>query len=388
MQHLIRGARDLRADIFRGVALWFIFINHIPGNWAGWFTTRNYSFADATEVFVFLAGYAGGIAYGKLMEREGWFFAASRVIGRVGTLYVAHIFLFVVFTAQVGFSAATLDRAIYLDELEMDPLGSDPYTAMLMALLLLYQPAFLNILPLYIVLLLLFALALPLIGRPWLLLGLSFALYVLVRALGINLPSWTGGGWFFNPLAWQLLFVCGVVIGYAPPGRAALALPRRRWLIALALAFLIPSAAVMLAAWHAPQLLAEIPGPWTALLQSVDKAGLHPLRLLSLLAMAYLVVCYVPRDAAWLRSSWAQPLVLMGQQALPVFCVGIFLSFLGRIALEKSDGFAMQAAVNILGFLVLFGVAVIAAWYGQKVRGGRAAGAAQPLPAAMRTDTA
>ena len=368
MQHLIRSARDLRADLFRGIALWFIFINHVPGNWLGLFTIRNFMMADATEVFVFLAGYAGGIAYGLLMLREGWFFAAARVMGRVGTLYVAHIFLFVVFTAQVGFSAQALDRAAYLDELQMDAFGNAPYEALVQALLLVFQPAFLNILPLYIVLLAMFAVALPLLLRPGLLLACSLLLYAAVRLWGINLPSWTGGGWFFNPLAWQLLFACGVAIGFAPPGRSAFRLPWSPWILAACLALLIPCGAAVLAVWHAPEWLATLPGPWAAMLDGVDKTSLHPLRLLSVLAATYLLAHLVPRGAAWLNGALARPFVLMGQQGLPVFCASIFLSFLGRLALERADGWTMQLSVNGLGFLCLVGVAWVAAWYGQKLR--------------------
>jgi hypothetical protein len=382
MQQLIRSARDLRADVFRGVALWSIFIDHVPGNWLGMFTIRNFTMADATEVFVFLAGYAGGIAYGLLMLREGWFFAATRVMGRVGTLYVAHIFLFVVFTAQVGFSAATLDRAAYLDELQMDAFGNAPYEALVQALLLAFQPAFLNILPLYIVLLAMFALALPLLYRPWLFLGASLALYALVRGLDINLPSWTGGGWFFNPLAWQLLFVCGAVIGFAPPGRQPLRMPWSPWLLAACLALLIPCGAAMLAVWHAPEWLAALPGPWPALIDGVDKTSLHPLRLLSLLAMAYLAAHLVPRSAGWLNGAAARPFVLMGQRGLPVFCASIFLSFLGRLALEGDDGPGMQLAVNALGLACLLAVAWVSAWYGQKLRTAKQPGTALPAHAA------
>ncbi len=390
MQHLIRSARDLRADVFRGVALWFIFINHVPGNWLGMVTIRNFTMADATEVFVFLAGYAGGIAYGLLMLREGWFFAASRVLGRVGTLYVAHIFLFVVFTAQVGFSAAALDRAAYLDELQMDAFGNAPYEALVQALLLAFQPAFLNILPLYIVLLAMFALVLPLMLRPGLLLAASVTLYAVVRLWDINLPSWTGGGWFFNPLAWQLLFVCGVVIGFAPPGRSALRLGWSPWIMAACLVLLIPCGAAMLAVWHAPEWLAAMPGPWPALIDGVDKTSLHPLRLLSLLALAYLVAHFVPRGAVWLNGAVARPFVLMGQQGLPVFCAGIFLSFLGRLALERAEDLGMQITVNALGLGCLLAVAWVSAWYGQKLRAAKPPGPGLPtgLPAGPVADRA
>ena len=390
MQELIRSARDLRADVFRGIALWFIFINHVPGNWLGLFTIRNFMMADATEVFVFLAGYAGGIAYGLLMLRQGWFFAAARVMGRVGTLYVAHVFLFVVFTAQVGFSAAALDRAAYLDELQMDAFGNAPYEALVQALMLAFQPAFLNILPLYIVLLAMFAVALPLLYRPGLLLAASLGLYVVVRGFELNLPSWTGGGWFFNPLAWQLLFVCGVAIGFAPPGRTPIRLPWSPWIAAACLGLLIPCGLAMLAVWHAPEWLAELPGGWAGLLDSVDKTSLHPLRLLSLLAATYLIGHWVPRGAAWVAAGPARHFVLMGQQGLPVFCASIFLSFLGRLALEQDDRWAMQILVNAAGLGCLVAIAWVAAWYGQKLRATKPVTTTgpKPLPPGAAADTA
>ena len=49
--------RDLRLDLFRGLALWLIFLDHIPSNAVSWVTIRNYGFSDATEIFVFISGY-------------------------------------------------------------------------------------------------------------------------------------------------------------------------------------------------------------------------------------------------------------------------------------------------------------------------------------------
>ena len=43
--------RELRLDLFRGLALWLIFIDHLPPNLLTWFTIRNYGFSDATEIF-------------------------------------------------------------------------------------------------------------------------------------------------------------------------------------------------------------------------------------------------------------------------------------------------------------------------------------------------
>ncbi|MBK1659162.1 OpgC family protein [Paracraurococcus ruber] len=382
--HAPASGRDLRVDFFRGLALWFIFIDHIPGNRLGDLTLRNIALCDATEGFVLLAGYAAGLAYGAAMDRRGWVFAAATLLRRCGTLYVAHIFLFVVFAAQVGYSASLLDAPAYLDELQLDPFRDQPYVALLQALLLRYQPAFLDILPLYIALLALLAPLLPLLRRPLTLLGLSATLYLLARGLDLNLPNWIDGGWFFNPLAWQLLFVTGCLLGYVPRGpggvrRPPPVVPFRQDLAA--------GAVLVLALGAAASLLARVEEPpdWLPerlglLLTTVDKNALHPLRLVSVLAMAYLLAHAVPRRAAWLRSAAAAPFVLMGQHGLPVFCTGIFLSFLGRLALEQSDRGPMQLAVNLGGLLALVGVGLVAAWYRQREK-------APALPVATPSST-
>ena len=104
---LIRhGSRDLRVDFFRGLALWWIYTDHIPGDVLGAWSLRNWALCDATEVFVLLAGYGAGMAYGGTLRRDGLLQAAAAVVQRAWTLYIAHIFLFVVFSAQVSFSAA------------------------------------------------------------------------------------------------------------------------------------------------------------------------------------------------------------------------------------------------------------------------------------------
>ena len=352
--------RDPRADICRGLALWMIVLNHTPGNWLGGFTLKNFAFSDATEAFVLLAGYAGAFAYAGQADRQGWAPAAAALVRRVSKLYVAHIFLLVVFTAQVGFSAAALDRATYLDELALDPFAENPYRTLLEALLLRFQPAFLDILPLYIVLLAWLVPLLALRRRPWLLLALSVAIWAGARVLGLNLPRWQGGGWFFNPLGWQLLFVLGFLLGQAARGAAAVPLPRPSpWLTALAIAVLAAGLVLIVSANHAPEAL---PDRLAAFLATVDKTALHPVRLASVLAITYLVVVTVPSNASAVDGRWARPFVLMGRHSLPVFCFGILLSFLARLLLEAEDGWAMQWGVNLLCLAALIATATLGEW--------------------------
>jgi len=123
--HLVRrgGTRDLRVDFFRGLALWWIYTDHIPGDVLSHISLQNFAMCDATEIFVLLAGYGAGLAYGLTMDRQGYLYAAADAVRRAWTLYIAHIFLFVVYTAQVAYSASALDRVYYLDETKLDVLA-------------------------------------------------------------------------------------------------------------------------------------------------------------------------------------------------------------------------------------------------------------------------
>jgi len=187
-------------------------------------------------------------------------------------------------------------------------------------------------------------------------------------------------------LAWQLLFFIGCTLGYTPrrgPVKAPPAVPFH-WALALGAGLvLLLGAAALTVAWHRPELLALLPERMAVLLTTIDKTSLHPFRLLSILALAYLLGHAVALEAAWLRSSWAAPFVLMGQHGLPVFCAGIFLSFLGRLALEVADGWAMQLAVNLAGLAAMVGIAVVGAWYRREAAAGPRPGAA-PVAAPAR----
>lgn len=379
---LIRSTagRDLRVDFFRGLALWWIYTDHIPGDVLGQVSLQNVALCDAAEVFVLLAGFGAAKAYGTAMDRDGFLYGAAGAAKRAWTLYIAHIFLFVVYAAQVSYGATALNHLNYLDESRLNVVGYAPYQALLQALTLRYQPSLLNILPLYVVLLLMFAVVMPLLRRPKVLLGLSVAVYFGARIAHLNFPSWTDQGWFFNPLTWQLLFVIGALLAYAPPKRIA---KPQLW-DALSVAVLLGGLVVIFGVWQHPGLAATLPQRVTHALLSIDKTNLDPPRLISILALTWLTVRLVPAGARWLQSRPAAPVVLMGQHSLPVFCFGIFIGFFGRMALEFNDGPPMQLLVNIGGLASMILVALIAAWYR---RGGRPRERAEPLPASARTVT-
>ena len=208
---VIASGRDIRLDLFRGLALWFIFIDHIPTNIVSWLTVRNYGFSDATEIFVFISGYTAVIAYARMMEREGWVRAAARIYRRVWQLYVAHILLFVAFSAQIAWVSIARDTPALIEEMELLGLGQNPYQAILEAALLKFRPVNLDVLPLYIVLLAFFPFVLPAVVRwPFAVIAVSLAVYAATCHYDWNLPAYPENKvWYFNPMAWQVVFYVG-----------------------------------------------------------------------------------------------------------------------------------------------------------------------------------
>ena len=146
-------ARDLRLDFFRGLALFCIFIDHLPTNIMAEFTLQSVMLSDAAEVFILISGYTAGMVYGRAMEREGFVIAGVRVYHRVWQLYVAHVFLVMMFMATVAYTAGDLNNSLYAEEFGAADFLNEPGLAVVKALTLQFQPAFMDILPLYIVLL-------------------------------------------------------------------------------------------------------------------------------------------------------------------------------------------------------------------------------------------
>src|SRR6202140_714818 len=208
-------SRDLRLDFFRGVSLIFIFIDHIPENILSYFTLEAVGFFDAAEVFIFISGFAAALAYGRRLIQKGALYATAQVLRRAWQLYVAHIFLFVLFIAEVSYTAAVFKNPMYNEEMRVADFLDEPHVAVIKALLLEFQPTFLDILPLYIVMLVIFPVILLGMRRHWLfVLVPSAILYVIVQIFDVSVPAYPEGHvWYFNPLAWQFLFVAGAVLG-------------------------------------------------------------------------------------------------------------------------------------------------------------------------------
>ncbi|MCA0419134.1 MAG: OpgC domain-containing protein, partial [Proteobacteria bacterium] len=221
--------RDARIDVIRGLALLIIFINHMPGNVVSAYMPHNFGFSDAADIFVLLAGVSATLAYGGLIERRGFPVAALKLGARLWTLYIAHLAVFIIVCGVVATAVTRTQNPLYIEAINIQPFFRDTVEALIGALTLTYQPSYLDILPLYIVLLALF----PVIYyaarlSPLLTLACSLAIWQAAIAFNLNLPNGSAGVWFFNPFAWQVIFTLGVVIGRA--AQLGIRAPRLVWL--------------------------------------------------------------------------------------------------------------------------------------------------------------
>ena len=363
--------RDLRVDFFRGLALWFIFLDHVPSNAIGQFTLRNFGFSDATEIFVFISGYSAAIAYGRSDRKLGFVYMTAHVWRRCWQLYVAHLILFVFYTAQIAWLAERFSNSMYVEEMNVTRFLEAPHVALLEALTLRFRPANLDILPLYIVLLLAFPFALrALRAMPIATLAGSIALYLGARFFDWNLPTAVDGiGWYFNPFAWQLLFCIGALCAIAPPSWR----PVMRWRrsLGIAAAVYLVFSTVVAGSWQITtfgDLMADwLPTAWFEWMYPIDKTNMDVLRLAHFLAMAYLCAHFIQPSARFLQRAWAWPLISCGRQSLYVFCLGIFLSFAAHFVLvEFNARLPMQVAVSVGGIASMTALSALMNWYRQR----------------------
>src|SRR4051812_17032994 len=273
----VASERELRLDLFRGLALWLIFIDHLPPNILTWLTIRNYGFSDATEIFIFISGYTAAFVYGRAMQEVGFVVATARILRRVWQIYVAHVFLFTIFLAEISYVATSFENPLYTEEMGIMDFLKQPDVTIVQALLLRFRPVNMDVLPLYIVLMLFLPVILWLMKwRADVTLAMSVALYALTWRYDWYLSAYPNGYWAFNPFAWQLLFVFGAWCALGGAQRMSSILSSRITM-AICFAYLFASFCVTLT-WYLPQLGHVVPRRIEQWMYPIDKTDLDVLR--------------------------------------------------------------------------------------------------------------
>ncbi|NWD83617.1 OpgC domain-containing protein [Pseudomonas reactans] len=346
------NGRDPRIDFFRGLALIFIFWDHVPHNPLGQITLRNIGFSDAAEVFVFLAGYAAVLAYGKILQRDGYWIATLKILRRTWVLYVVHIFLLAMLMGIVFFANSHVETRDLVEEMGLTHFVTHPQQALTDELLLRFKPNLMDPLPLYIVLLAGLPLVLPLMLRKtWMVVLGSATIYLLAPWMGWNLRAIADGVWYFNPVTWQFLFVLGGAAAiHAGKTRPVDTRPLTHQPLFVTAALYAVAAGILTLSWRWPEVHdAWMPAPLSDLLYPISKTDLSPVRLLHFLALAYVTAKLLP-GRAWTENWLAQHTCRMGRYSLEVFCLGVVLAPLAdMINALAGDSFAMQILTAMAG---------------------------------------
>ncbi|CAH1669945.1 OpgC protein [Hyphomicrobiales bacterium] len=352
--------RDERLDFFRGLTMLIIFVAHLPENsWNAWIPAR-FGFSSGAELFVFCSGIASALAFGSVFTRRGLRLGTARIAHRIWQVYWAQIGLVLALIAI----AAALDRVFGLAVLaqQFQPLLADPENALLGLATLTWQPDYLDILPMYLVILALVPVmmlahrcnaALPFL--------IAATLYAAVWTVGFNLSGnpWNGAGWFLNPVAWQLIFFIGffMAMKWLPVPE----LGDRRLMAAAALLLLL---SVPLSFWgileHCPltQATRDLVVPVN------EKTDLHILRVLHFLALAYLVLSLIDPWRDRLDRGAGHLLIVIGRQSLAAFLASVVLArLLGTVADIAGRGEFIVALLNLAGFALILATAITVGWF-------------------------
>jgi hypothetical protein len=342
-------------DFWRGFALVTIFINHIPGIYYSRFTHGTISVSDSADLFVFLAGWSLRYVVGSKDKGPSTTGLMLRLSGRAVTIYAAQILITMIAIAMLAATALYFENPLMLEWHNAAAVFQDPVPTHIGLALLTHHLGYFDILPLYVVLML----GAPLIAAidryaPNALLPLSVSLYVVTLAVPITVGTWPiEGQWFFNPLAWQLVFVLGFVLakdtgigGFVRRHIVAI-----RWIGLLIVLALLP--VTLFNWWPDPT---KVPQP--RLFFIPGKTYATPVRLIQFLALVAVFSVAFP----YIRR-FARPLVeflsLQGRHSLYVFCVGSLLSLAAQIV-----RFLFQGRIGVDTVVVIVGIAIMAltAW--------------------------
>ena len=343
-------------DFWRGYALISIFVNHVPGNFFERFQYRNLTLSDSAELFVFLAGWAMRLSIENPKRPMSNSAIIYKLWGRAFTIYVAQTFITELAIFILAAASVALDAPFLLDWHNVGAIFHQPVEAHIGLVLLTYQLGYFNILPVYVVLMLV-APVIALLYRaiPHVVLPLSLALYVLTLALGWNLASWpVEGTWFFSPFAWQLIYVLGFLLAGQRTDLGGFARRHLRVLQAVAVPIVVVGLLISTTRYWDWITLPSLNLP----VKVFDKTFMSPDRLASVLALVALgggIFHYV--------DTWARPLTeflsMLGRNGLHVFCAGSLLSLCGQIVRFMYGGSIM---IDVILFVGGVSIMALTAW--------------------------
>jgi hypothetical protein len=369
-------ARTAAVDVFRGLGLWTVYIDHISPNILAHLTLWRFGFSDFAEIFVYLSGFIGIGSYQRALDTGDTRTVLKKLARRIGRLYVAHILSLFVSMIVLGIFA---QHDIRLNDGDLYVWMQDPAQYALRVLTLTWAPVVFSLLPLYMAIapLLLLA-AIGLRRAPKLTFSVSGALWLASQIPAID-ARLTIPAWFLHPAAWQFLFVLGAGTRFYSGDLRKFALSRT----AIAVAAAMLAVSVVLKSLTAFHRIVTLPASLLAVL--VTNAGKEHLafyRLLHFLALAVVVYAWTSKHRQRLQSWIGRLAMACGTDSLFIYSCILVLDIGANLALAVTHGgVLMQIQLSVFGLALLCGMA----WLRRKNPQPRLS--RLPLPAPTAVDT-
>lgn len=332
--------RDVRLDFIRGLALYMILFDHVIGDPFRHFTYRVLGYSDAAEIFVFVSGVTCGIVYHRLLKKSGWsalFVTLSKRAIRIYAYFVLSglAILLLLINSHSKLGGPLPDDIVSATWLLLGLHWTPPFSGML----LFYLPLTLIVLPLFF-----WGAAHNAIAT----LCVSVSIWLIVQLfpqLGAAVAELT----YLNPLAWQLLFVIGLLIGVQNCGfHEQPWFKRNQWLVTAAWTVVVLNLACRFSIFILPNISPDF--EWLRISDQnlfYLKQTLSPIRLSHFLGIALLFSIYIRPNSLIIQSFAGKMFALAGCQSLTLFSLSAVLSTAANILiLAKNPSMTVHLVID------------------------------------------
>jgi hypothetical protein len=335
-------------DGWRGTFHLVLLVDHLPFLFPGLFTLmaglyEAFGYFSVAEGFVFLSGYVTGLVYTRVKQEKGARAVWQKALARAFTIYATYVVADVFLLLLVKLGGIPDGAWATWSHLFRKPFWS----ASAEVASLLWQPNFLEILPMYSVFLVFAPAIIAQLDRRkhWLLLGISILIWSInqfdVRDKLLHVMGAAGAVHlgYFNSFAWQILFIAGLICGHRSYRANKAWLPKGRIVAAAACVIL-----VFFFAWRHHILEVPVDERW------IQRSSLGPLRLLNFACVVFFVARF--RGALEKLITW-KGLAFLSRHSLQVFAFHLVPIYGASLLITGKTRLPWWSQLLFIGFCML-----------------------------------
>ncbi len=353
-------SRDHRIDLLRGIALISMMLNHLPGKYSQCIRDL-FGFSSFAEVFVLLSGVVAGYVYCHALVQKGEAELNSKIRNRARNIYLYHISIFLIlFLISLFFTSV---KPFWYKA--MIPVYDHRLSSFIAGLFLLYAPFGANLLPMYVIFVLIVPFFLRAIhaGHIRTAFFITLALWLLAQfhifyRMQIWVNQYIPMHWaIFDPMAWWLIFASGIYLGFRKLGGLQVPPALLRRCAVLAMPFLI-----FLFGWRHHWI--ELPQQGWMFRHVTGLQNLGLLRLFNFMLWG-IVMLDVGRFFALHKWMIFRPFAFLGRHSLQVYCYHVQMLFMLYLTIDfwNSPQNGLQGVAIATLLLSLWLPAGLHAWY-------------------------